>query len=128
MSGEARGWLDKSAKAIRSAEIVLNSGVPDFAVGRAYYAMFYAAKAVLAGKGLNSNKHSGVHALFGLHFAKPGLLDRKYHDWMLRAFQMRLQEDYGFDVEISPADARETIARAREFLAAAEAWLAADAK
>lgn len=35
--------LDKAARALQAAEQLLNSGDTEFAVGRAYYAMFYAA-------------------------------------------------------------------------------------
>ena len=36
-----------------------------FAASRAYYAMFYAAEALLQSRGLAFSKHSAVHAAFG---------------------------------------------------------------
>jgi len=44
---EARILLDKAARAIQAAQTLANQGDLDFAAGRAYYAMFYAAQALL---------------------------------------------------------------------------------
>ncbi|MCL5779437.1 MAG: HEPN domain-containing protein [Firmicutes bacterium] len=48
------------------------------AVSRTYYAVFQAARAVLAKKGLDSRKHSGIIGLFNQQFVKPGILLRDY--------------------------------------------------
>jgi uncharacterized protein (UPF0332 family) len=39
--------LDKAMRAIRAAEVLLEKGDAEFAAGRAYYAMFYVAQAML---------------------------------------------------------------------------------
>lgn len=36
--------LDKAAEAIEAAELLVTNNYPDFAAGRAYYAMFYEPK------------------------------------------------------------------------------------
>jgi uncharacterized protein (UPF0332 family) len=66
---ETRKLLDKSARAVRAARLLLENGETDFAAGRAYYAMFYAAEALLWEEGHRSSSHSGVHSLFGERFA-----------------------------------------------------------
>jgi uncharacterized protein (UPF0332 family) len=48
------------------------------AVNRAYYAIFYAANALLATQGLSRSKHSGVIAAFRQHFVKPGQIEDEY--------------------------------------------------
>lgn len=92
----------------------------DFAVGRAYYAMFYAASALLADHGLRATRHSGVHALFGEHFIKTGRIDPKFHRFLLDAFDRRLHADYSFEAAIAETEALTTIDQAREFLACIE--------
>ena len=92
-------------------------------MGRAYYAMFYTASALLAEKGVHSTKHSGVHGQFGEHFAKSGRIDPKFHRFLLDAFDRRLQADYGFEAVISGEEVTVTIEQAREFLAQAEILL-----
>jgi len=116
--------LDKAARAIASAEPVLQNGDPDLAAGRAYYAMFYTAEALLNEKNLRFKKHGGVHAAFGEHFAKPGLLDAKYHRWLLAAFETRITADYGVEEPIASDEARTLIQQAREFLNTARRYLA----
>jgi uncharacterized protein (UPF0332 family) len=44
---------------------------------RSYYAMFTAARALLATKHLDSSKHTGVVSLFNQHFVKTGGLLQK---------------------------------------------------
>ena len=97
MKEPSRKLLDKASRSIHAAEVLLAASEVDFAAGRAYYAMFYTAEALLYERGLRSRKHSGVHSLFGEHFAKPGLIDPKFHRWLVTAFNRRLQGDYAFE-------------------------------
>lgn len=87
--------------------------------------MFYAASALLEAHGLRTRKHSGLHALFGEHFAKTGRIDPKFHRWLLEAFVMRLEGDYSFESGITAEDTATVIAQAREFLREAEILLSA---
>ncbi len=48
------------------------------AVNRAYYAIFYAANALPATKGLERSKHSSVIAAFRQHFVKTGMIEVEY--------------------------------------------------
>ena len=120
---EADKLLKKASRAIQAAQTLANQGDFDFAAGRAYYALFYAAQALLIQEGLTSRKHSGVHAAFGEHFAKTGRLDPKYHRWLLDAFDERLQGDYGFEATLDAEDVVRTLDHARDFLRAARQLL-----
>lgn len=80
--------------------------------------MFHTAQALLCEKGLTYGKHSAVHSAYGEHFAKTGLLDPKYHRWLLDAYDTRVKGDYTCDTTIAPDTARQIIAQAREFTAA----------
>jgi uncharacterized protein (UPF0332 family) len=123
MKAESRRFLDKAARAIRAAETLLREGNPDFSAGRTYYAMFYAAEALLTERGMIFRKHGGVHGAFGEEYVKTGLFDAKFHRWLLDAFDRRIQADYGIDAAISREDAARVIEQAREFLRAVEAHL-----
>lgn len=126
MKPESKKLLVKADRALRAAELLLRDGAPDFAAGRAYYAMFYAAEAALTEKNLQFRKHSGVHAAFGEHLAKPGLLDPKFHRWLLNAFDKRILGDYSYEMDVDEGAAREMIEQAREFVAAVETFLGPD--
>ena len=116
MKEEARKLLKKAARSIDVAARLLRDGEEDFAVGRAYYAMFYTAEALLGERDLRFSKHSGVHAAYGQYFAKTGLLDPKYYRWLLVAFDNRIIGDYGVEGWLPAEDVAETIEHAREFL------------
>ncbi|OGF25355.1 MAG: hypothetical protein A2V63_11105 [Candidatus Eisenbacteria bacterium RBG_19FT_COMBO_70_11] len=120
MKPESRRLLDKAARAIHAAETLLREGIADFAAGRAYYAMFYAAEALLFERGLQFRKHGAVHGAFGEHFIRSGLLDTRFHRWLLDAFDVRIQGDYGVDAVVSLEEARDMIDQAGEFLREAE--------
>ena len=79
MKEYSRKLLDKAIDTIEVAEFLVDREKPDFAVGRAYYAMFYIAEALLNEKGLKFNKHSAVHVAFGEQFAKTREMDAKFH-------------------------------------------------
>ena len=117
--------LDKAERAIRAAETLLDQSDADFAAGRAYYAMFYVAEALLNERGLGFSKHSAVHAAFGEQFAKTGQLDPKFHRWLLDAFDKRLEGDYGTDIKLLAQDVMAMITQAREFLQQARVHLGA---
>ena len=91
MSTDALKLLEKARRAIHAAETLLQHGDVDFAAGRAYYAMFYVAEGLLSERGLHSRRHGGVHVLFGQQFIKTGLMDAKFHRFLLDAFDRRLQ-------------------------------------
>ncbi len=85
--------------------------------------MFYAAEALLNERDLRFRKHGGVHAAFGEYFAKPGVLDAKYHRWLLEAFNKRVTGDYGVELLMTSEDAVTVIEQAREFLREAQRFL-----
>src|SRR5215217_6184547 len=110
--------LDKAERALRAARVLLGADETEFAAGRAYYAMLYVAEALLYERGLVLRKHSAVHAAFGKEFAKTGLLDPKFHRWLLTAFDARLQGDYLVAPQGMGRDVETGLEQAQEFLAA----------
>ena len=123
MKEYSRKLLEKAIDSIEAAEVLLEIDKSEISAGRAYYAMFYIAEALLYEKGLKFSKHSGVHAAFGKHFAKTKELDPKFHHWLLDAFDKRLAGDYSVDINIERDVAAAIINQAREFLGAAQTYL-----
>lgn len=74
------------------------------ATNRLYYAAFYAARAVLAVKELDSSKHSGVISLFNKHFVKTGLILPAKAKTLKKAFEKRQDIDYADFTEISRSE------------------------
>ncbi|MUL35547.1 HEPN domain-containing protein [Gloeocapsopsis dulcis] len=65
MTPEQQGLLEKAYRSLQAAKLLNTQPLAEFAVSRAYYAMFYVAEALLEGEGLTFSKHSAVIAAFG---------------------------------------------------------------
>lgn len=123
MNEETRQYLLKADNALIVAEELLAHGhLPD-AASKTYYAMFYAAKALLATEGIDVSKHSAVESALGFHFAKPGRIDPKLHRMFMNARKIREIADYGIFDEIVEPDASLKVEEGREFVTAIKALL-----
>ena len=120
MTRGQEGLVVRARDSVEAARLLLSSDYPGFAASRAYYAMFYVAEALLLGKGLSFSKHSAVHAAFGEHFAKPGLVPVEYHQYLLRGMEVRHAGDYGHGGIVTAGQSALQIKRAEEFLKLAE--------
>ena len=114
--------LEKAENSIGAAESLLRDGYGDFAAGRAYYAMFYTAEALLARRNLPSKKH--VHRAFSEHFIKTGVFEQKYYQWLVVAFNSRMVGDYAIRTEFEDEEVQGWINQAREFLNKVQEYLA----
>ncbi len=124
MKEYASKLLDKALDAIEAAEGLTNMGKAEFAAGRAYYAMFYVAEALLYNEfDLKLNQHGQVIAAYGKNFAKTKTLDPKYHRWLRDGFEKRISGDYGVDTGISEDVAADMINQARDFLLDARKYM-----
>ena len=115
--------LEKASRSVQAAEHLAQNDDAEFAVGRAYYAMFYAAQALLSEIKLQFRKHSGVHNALAEQFVKPGLIDKRYHRWLVAAFNKRIAGDYSIDSDLRNEDASLLIGQAHEFLRVAKEFL-----
>ena len=59
------------------------------------------ATAVLHERGLAFRKHTAVHAALAEHYTRTGVLDPKYHRWLLNASEARNSADYEVDVDFT---------------------------
>lgn len=123
MTDEARRYLDKAEHALEVAEDLLKGGHAPDAASKIYYAMYYAAQAVLKTEGIDVIKHSAVESAFGYHFAKPGRIKPKFHRMLINARKIREIADYDIDEEIVEPVASLKIDEGRAFLAAMKDYL-----
>jgi len=116
-------YLDRAQKDLEAAESNLEQGFYAVSVTRAYYAMFYAASALLASKGITRSKHSAVLAAFGDQFAKSGLIEADYAKALGHAFDARQDSDYDITFAADEALAREVLSEAQSFVDRAARYL-----
>ena len=117
MTGDQASLVEQAQASLDAARVLLEAGYHGFAASRAYYAMFYAAQALLLSLGLSFSKHSGVIAAFGQHLAKPGSVPTHLHRYLIRAMEVRQAGDYGVAGDVGPEESAAPLGRAEEFLA-----------
>lgn len=101
----ARYRLTVSEEKLDSAKVLLENKKYKDSVSRSYYAMFTAARALLATKGLDSPKHSGVVSLFNQYFVKENAIDKSFGRILVEAKDAREESDYGDFIVVSPEEA-----------------------
>ncbi len=116
-------YMDRARQMLVVAECNLNDGFYASAVNRAYYAIFHAANAMLATRGLARSKHSGVISTFRQHFVKPGLIETDYSEVYGRLMDHRNVSDYEVELLIENRQAYADLHDARRFIQRAEQWL-----
>lgn len=95
MNNELIKWrMEKAKNTYQEGLILLDAGMLDGAVNRFYYAVFHAMRSVLATKGYDAPKHSGVISLFNKHFVKPGYISKQASKIVTTTFSERSTADY----------------------------------
>jgi uncharacterized protein (UPF0332 family) len=123
LTEEVRKLLEKSAHALEVAEALMSDGYPSDAASKIYYAMFYAAQALLKSEGIDVLKHSAVESAIGYHFAKAGRIDPKYHRMLIDARKIREIADYDIQEEIVEPVASLKVEEGKSFLKAIKHYL-----
>ena len=70
--------LKTAQEKLHSAKILLDAGEYKDSIGRSYYAMFSAIRAILALDKVDFSKHAGVIAYFQKEYVKTGKFDKEY--------------------------------------------------
>lgn len=86
--------LEMARERLSSSKVLLDVGNYKDSIGRSYYAMFTAVRALLATEGQDFSKHAGVIAYFQKEYIKKGKFDKKYSKYISQAFQIRNNTDY----------------------------------
>ncbi len=105
-----------AAETLSAAEYLLKGGYYNDAVSRAYYAMFYAARALLSTRDLYPKGHKGLILQFGLEFIKNGVIEDTYGRALSHAKERRETVDYNIEAAMTPEEAESIVADAREFI------------
>jgi uncharacterized protein (UPF0332 family) len=116
-------YVEHARQMLQVADHNLADGFYASAINRAYYAIFYAANALLATKGLSRSKHSAVIATFRQHFVKPGLIEDEYSDIYGRVMANRHVGDYEIQLTIEPSVAQDDLRDAQRFVERVERHL-----
>ncbi|MCM1181896.1 MAG: HEPN domain-containing protein [Roseburia sp.] len=115
--------LENARERLESAKLLLDAGKYKDSIGRSYYAIFSAVRAVLARDKVDFSKHAGVIAYFQKAYIKTGIFEKKYSKYLQSAFQIRNNCDYDDFFIVSKQDAQEQYHIAEEVCRAIEEYL-----
>ena len=109
--------LERAEEKLSSANLLFENNMFVDAISEAYYAMFHAAKSLLALKDIYPKTHTGVVAQFGLQFVNEGLIEELYAKSFAKAQTKREIADYDIYYEPSKEEAESIAEDAERFLA-----------
>lgn len=104
---------------LHSARLLLKEGQYRDAISRAYYAMFYAARAVILLKHYRERdpkSHQGVKTLFNKYFIKTEIVEKSFSKMFQIAEEARQDADYKEKARIEKKDAQEIVDMAEQFV------------
>lgn len=117
---EPEDFLRAGEEALGSARILLEHRRWADSISRAYYAMVYAARALLTARGFAPRTHRGTIRLFGKELVRAGIFPADVARSLSAAMAFRGRADYGMRGDLSEHDARRTVEAAEEFLSVAK--------
>lgn len=113
----AKYRIEKAEETLKTAEVILKE-VKDYtsANNRAYYAIFYAIRAVLALEEVDFKRHKDVIAYFNKHYINIEVFPKKIGKKIAQAQRVREDSDYDDKYEPSPIKTEQQIETARELI------------
>lgn len=120
----AKYRLEKAKDTLDTAEAILKIG-KDFtsANNRAYYAIFYAIKAVLAIEQIDFKKHKDVIAYFNKNYVNKEIFPKNIGRRIAQAQRIREDSDYDDEYQPSLEKTQNQIDTAKEFIDLAEKYI-----
>ncbi len=111
----AKHRLETAEEKLEASKLLLAGGLFKDSIGRSYYAIFSATRAVLALDSKDFSKHAGVIACYQKDYVKEGIFDKQYSKIIMEAFQIRNKSDYDDYYVVLKSDAEEQLDKAELF-------------
>jgi uncharacterized protein len=128
MKPETRSLLAATDRELAKARKILGVDEPEAAARDAYFAVLFAARALIFEvRNVAPKTHSGAASLFAEIAIKPGLLDERYSATLSQGLHIRMDVDYEPLPKTTQAQATEYVERAAEFVGAVKRLIEAKA-
>lgn len=108
--------MERAEEKLGAANLLFENEMFADVISEAYYAMFHAAKSLLALRDIYPKTHTGVVAQFGLQFVNGGLIEELYAKSLAKAQTRREKADYDIYYEPSKEEAESIVEDAERFL------------
>ncbi|MDF1549269.1 MAG: HEPN domain-containing protein [Bacteroidales bacterium] len=101
--------ITRSNETLKEINILIQNQLWHTAVNRLYYACYYAVIALLVKNNIIAQTHNGVRQMFGLHFIKPGIINKDLGKFYSDIFDKRQTGVYDDFISYTEADVLELI-------------------
>ncbi len=108
--------LHKAQRYLRSASVLLEVGDHDSTVSRAYFAMFYAAQALLLRRDVRLAPGQGLRAAFIEQFVATGQLPERAGIALEDGYLLMETADFGHQASVTGLQAERMLAEAEAFV------------
>ncbi|MCX7914517.1 MAG: HEPN domain-containing protein [Thermodesulfovibrionales bacterium] len=108
--------VNRAEEALKEAEYNLKGKMFRTTVNRSYYAVLYAARALLILKGIDPIKHEGVKTMLALEFEKKAIIPKGSVLKIKKIMNQRLTSDYDDPIQVDKNYAEETLSLAKELI------------
>jgi uncharacterized protein (UPF0332 family) len=116
MEDEIKLLFSKSSESITDSIIAIDNERYSMFVNRSYYAVFYAAKALLLKKGVITKTHAGTIQQFGFEY----VVNDNFNEKIVKIFsdleEFRENSDYDVYFIVKEENAIENLNKAEEFI------------
>ena len=120
---EAKGFMDLALDDLSTAQILLDAGKYRAVVTHSYFAMFYAAKALLITRDFVSKKHGTILKQFSREFVNGDNFDYDIYLNYSNAINKRNKSSYNFNINFDKHEAQSCLFDAEEFVVEAKKFL-----
>lgn len=120
---EMQLYMAEAHHMLQVAADTLDLGHLSTSVNRSYYAVFYAANALLQAIDETRVKHHGVFSAFGQNFVKTGLWPDEFSQIYKQLLIDRESCDYELLTKIPLFQVEQHLHNARRFVSEADTWL-----
>ena len=120
----AKYRLKKAKETVNTAEFIYKE-IKDCtsANNRAYYAIFYAIRSVLALEQIDFKRHKAVIAYFNKNYIHTGIFDKQIGRKISQAQRIREDSDYDDEYEPSPEKTLQQIETTKELIKKVEEYI-----
>ena len=115
--------LNKAKEELQTASLNLEHDKISQSVNRSYYAIFHAARALLAFDLFDAKRHSAIIASFNQKYIATGQIDRSFYKMLAAAFDIRLKCDYQDFYVVSKKEAINQLDNAAQFIGCIENYI-----
>ncbi|MDR3223293.1 MAG: HEPN domain-containing protein [Methanobrevibacter sp.] len=109
-------FFELSLESLKDSKIAIENGRYRMAENRSYYAVFYAAEALLLKKGISNKTHAGTISKFGLEYVVKENFNSEIAKFISNLEEARSKVDYGYVPEVSEDKAIKDYRKAEKFI------------